>query len=64
MKTHLNPAKPYTLTNAGQAATHSRTRKQLKHDMLLNFMAQSQKLQHQPAPRKPSLLRTFMSLFL
>lgn len=39
------------------------TRRQQKHEMLLNFYAQAEKLQHKPAP-KPSLLKAFMSLFL
>jgi hypothetical protein len=39
------------------------TRRQQKHDMLLKFMAQTEKLQHKPAPARPSILKAIMSLF-
>lgn len=51
---------------ARRQSIESSTRRQQKHDMLLNFMAQTEKLQHKPAPpptRKPSLLKAIMSLF-
>lgn len=40
------------------------TRKQLKHDMLLTFMAQSRKPKPRPAPKKLSFLRSVMAMFL
>ena len=42
------------------------TRKQLKHDMLLTFMAQSKAQQQKQAakPRQRSLLKSLLSIFL
>ena len=43
-----------------------KTRKQLKHEMLLTFIAnaRSGKSKHQSAPVKPKFLKTLLSFFI
>ena len=40
------------------------TRKQLKHDMLLTFIAQSRRPKQRPIAKKRSILSAVLSLFL
>ncbi len=40
------------------------TKRQIKHELLLTFMANAKHQKRKPAPAKPRLLRTLLSLFI